>query len=104
MKVLETMPQTAIKEQSIRLIDGSFTASQAADIINDVLEVKINFHKLQRLARTEGNILDHCEFDNGRIEELIAEQIMAKEFLTQARLQGKKLKMKSTIHFSVEQE
>lgn len=102
MKVLETPQQVTVKEQSINLIDGRFTASQAADIINEVLEVKINFHKLQRLARTEGNILANCKFDNGRIEELITEQIMAKDFLTQARLQGKKLKMQSTIHFSIE--
>ncbi|TSE04099.1 MULTISPECIES: hypothetical protein [Aquimarina] len=89
-------------EQKISLIDGHFTASEAADIINSVLNVKINFHKLNRLSITEGNASDNCEYDSGRIDELLREQIIAKEFFAQARLEGKKLKMNSTIHISVE--
>ncbi|MFT7072875.1 hypothetical protein [Patiriisocius sp. Uisw_017] len=89
-------------EQKINLIDGSFTVNQASDIINSVLNVKINFHKLQRLSRTEGNTEDTCDFDNGRIDELLAQQIIAKKFFSEARLEGKKIKMKSVIQITLE--
>lgn len=88
--------------QKINLIDGIFTTSEAAHIINEVLDVKINFHKLQRLTRTEGNQNDACKYDSGRIDELMAEQIIAKNFFSQARLEGKKLKMKSVIQITLE--
>ncbi len=102
MEVLETKNGVIKTVQEINLIDGKFSASEAADIIDDVLKVKINFHKLQRLSITEGNVEDACEYDSGRIDELLAEQIIAKNFFAQARLKGKKLKMSSTIHISVE--
>jgi len=90
------------KVQKIDLINGCFTASEANHIINSVLNVKINFHKIQRLSIREGNDEDKCEFDSGRIEELINEQRISKEFFSQARLEGKKLKMTSTIHVEIE--
>ncbi|KZS39190.1 MULTISPECIES: hypothetical protein [Aquimarina] len=102
METLETAPVMLKTSQDINLIDGVFTATEAADIINSVLKVKINFHKLQRLSRTEGDFTDSCEYDNGRIDELISEQEIAKEFFGQARLEGKKLKMKSTIEIFIE--
>ncbi len=95
-------PTPAKTEQKINLIDGSFTPSEAADIINDVLLVKINFHKLQRLSITEGNLNDTCEYDSSRIDELLAEQQIAKDFFKNIRLQGKKLKINSTINITVE--
>lgn len=88
--------------QKINLIDGVFTASEASDIINSVLNVKINFHKLHRLSITEGNHKDYCVYDSGRIDELINEQQISKEFFAQARLSGKKLKMRSVIQIEIE--
>ena len=88
-------------DQEIKLIDGCFTPSEAADIINSVLEVKINFHKLQRLSRTEGNANDICEYDNGRIIELIDAKHDAKDYFKDARLKGKKLQIESIITVKV---
>jgi len=102
MEAIETATMEVKTDQKINLIDGHFTASEAADIINAVLNVKINFHKLHRLSITEGNSGDECEYDSGRIDELLQEQIIAKEFFAQARLNGKKLKMSSIINISVE--
>ncbi len=100
---METMTTNKKKtDQKINLIDGSFSVNQASDIINSVLNVKINFHKLQRLSLTEGNTADTCDFDNGRIDELMAEQIIAKKFFSQARLEGKKIKMQSVIQITLE--
>jgi uncharacterized protein with FMN-binding domain len=103
METIMTAVPTLRTEQKINLIEGRFTASEAADIINDVLKVKINFHKIQRLSITEGNLDDACEHDSSRIDELLNEQILAKDFFSQARLQGKKLKMTSTIHIEIEE-
>lgn len=97
-----TVPNHVKTEQKINLIEGRFTANEAADIINDVLKVKINFHKLHRLSITEGDSNDACEYDNGRIDALLNEQQIAKNFFKDAKLQGKKLKIQSTIHITVE--
>ena len=98
---METLEQPKTT-QKINLIDGIFTASEALDIINSVLKVKINFHKLHRLSIIEGNDKEECTFDNGRIAELIYEQQIAKQFFSQARLNGKRLKMRSVIQIEIE--
>lgn len=97
-----TLTNETKTEQKINLIDGCFTASEASDIINSILKVKINFHKLQSMSLLEGNVNDPCEFDNSRIHELLNEQKIAKEFFKNVRLNGKKLKINSTIHISLE--
>ncbi|WP_348724599.1 hypothetical protein [Tenacibaculum sp. 190524A05c] len=95
--------ETVKTEQEINLIDNVFTAAEAATIINDVLNAKINFHKIKRLSIKEGNENDACEYDNGRIQELLNEQQIAKEFFSQARIQGKKLKIKSKVYIELEE-
>jgi hypothetical protein len=91
-----------ITEQKINFIEGFFSSSEAADIINKVLDVKINFHKLQRLSRTEKDVHDGCEFDSGRMEELIKEKATAQEFFSHTRFNGKRLKVKSVIQIEIE--
>jgi uncharacterized protein with FMN-binding domain len=98
---METLAQSRTT-QKIDLIDGVFTASEASDIINSVLKVKINFHKLSRLSITEGNDKDQCTYDSGRIATLMNEQQIAKEFFSQIRLKGKKLKIHSVIQIEIE--
>lgn len=89
-------------DQEIKLIDGYFTSSEAADIINSILDVKINFHKIQRLSRTEGNSNDICEYDNSRIVELIDAKHDARTYFNGAKQKGKKLKIESIITIQVE--
>lgn len=95
-------PNYSKTEQKINLIDGIFTSSEASDIIDNILKVKINFHKLNSLSLLEGNSNEPCEFDNSRIYELLNEQKIAKEFFKNVKLNGKKLKIKSTIHIELE--
>ena len=90
-------------DQEIKLIEGTFTASEATDIVNAVLDAKINFHKLQRLSRTEGNASDICSYDNGRINQLIEAKYDAKAYFKDARLKGKKLTIESIITIKVEE-
>ena len=98
---MEILEQTRTTHK-INLIDGIFKTSEASDIINSVLNVKINFHKLSRLSINEGDHNDECKFDSGRIAQLLNEQQIAKDFFSQAKLNGKKLKMRSVIHIEIE--
>ena len=98
---MEIFEQTRTTHK-INLIDGIFKTSEASDIINSVLNVKINFHKLSRLSINEGDHNDECKFDSGRIAQLLNEQQIAKDFFSQAKLNGKKLKMRSVIHIEIE--
>jgi hypothetical protein len=89
-------------DQQLKLIEGKFSKREALNIINNVVDVKINFHKLQRLSKTEGNINDECTFDNSRITELINDKADMKAFLTSLEANGCNIKISSTIHISVE--
>jgi hypothetical protein len=89
-------------DQQLKLIEGSFTKSEALSIINNVVDVKINFHKLQRLSKTEGNLHDKCAYDNSRITELIEDKTAIKAFLSSLEAKGCTIKIASTINISVE--
>jgi hypothetical protein len=93
---------TLIKDQQLKLIEGSFSKREALDIISNIVDVKINFHKLERLSKTEGNINDSCTYDNTRITELIEDKADIKAFLSSLDVSGCNIKISSTIHISIE--
>jgi hypothetical protein len=84
--------------QSINLIEGLFTPSEASDILLDIIDKKINFHKLQMLKIFEGNHDDPCNYDHGRLDELKMEKERLKEIIRDVRQAGKKMKIKSEIN------
>jgi hypothetical protein len=88
--------------QQLKLIEGKFTRGEALSIINNVVDVKLNFHKLQRLSITEGNMDDKCVYDNSRITELINDKADIKAFLSSLEGNDCNIKISSTIHISVE--
>ncbi|WP_435416142.1 hypothetical protein [Polaribacter aestuariivivens] len=88
--------------QQLKLIEGKFTKREALSIINNVVDVKINFHKLQRLSKTEGNINDACKYDNSRITELIDDKADIKAFLMALETNKCNIKISSTINITVE--
>jgi hypothetical protein len=100
MQILDSKPETLKKQ--LKLIEGKFSKREALNIVNNVVDVKINFHKLQRLSRTESNINDACTFDTSRITELINDKANMKAFLTSLEANGCNIKISSTIHLSVE--
>lgn len=91
------------KQKSVQLIEGTFTKGEALNIINDVLNVKINFHKIQRLSKTEGNINDACLYDNSRIKELVIDKKETKAFLRALESKGQNIKISSTINITLEE-
>lgn len=89
--------------QKVQLVEGKFTPSEASDIISALIQEKINFHKLQRLGRTEGNIDADCEYPNSRVKELEDERMIAKEFIKIARKEGQNLQISGTLEISFSQ-
>lgn len=93
--------QLIVTDQKIRLVDGEFTPNEASDIILALLDQKINFHKLQRLAIWEGDINANTSFPNNRIEELEQEKLVSREFVKQARKKGAMLKIKGNLEITM---
>ena len=89
--------------QKVQLVEGKFTPSEASDIISSLIAEKINFHKLRRLGRSEGNINADCEYPDNRVKELEEERMIAKEFIKIARLEGKTLRINGTLEISFDQ-
>ncbi len=88
---METKVAAASKatKQKIQLVKGEFTSSESYDVILSLIDEKINFHKLQRLQRWEGDQLCETDMLDGRIKELFEEKENIKEFLAATRAQGK---------------
>ena len=99
-KELEPMQDTL---QKVKLVDGVFTPSEAADIVGSLIDEKINFHKIQRLQRWEG---DHkCDTGdlNDRITELEQDRAQALEYIAQIRKEGKSIRINGILEISVEE-
>ncbi len=100
MKTKELAPTEKLN-QKIQLVKGEFTPSEASDIIINLINEKINFHKLQRLQMWEG---DHaCKTDelDGRIGELEKEKAIAREFINIIKGLGKNLKINGVLEITV---
>ena len=100
---METKELTQIEKatQKIELVKGEFTPSEASDIIMKLIDVKINFHKIQRLQIWEGN--HECKTNqlDGRIQELEREKEIAREFIDSKRGLGQNLMVNGTLELSV---
>lgn len=96
---METLVKT---KQKIQLVDGTFSASEAADVILALLDEKINFHKLQRISWCEGDDCANTNYPDGRISELQNEKRIAKEFINSVRHEGKKLRIDGILNITLE--
>ena len=85
----------------VQLIDGEFTPSEASFLVNTLIEEKINFHKLHRLAICEGNILSDTTFDDSRVGELLEEKDTFKRLYQEAKAAGKKLKINGILEVEI---
>ncbi|NAY91995.1 hypothetical protein GTQ34_08695 [Muricauda sp. JGD-17] len=97
---METMIDT---KQKIQLVDGTFTASEANDVIQALLDEKINFHKLQRLSWCEGDKNANTKFPDERIKELEKEKRIAKDFINSIRGEGKRLRIDGILKITLEE-
>jgi hypothetical protein len=100
MKTKE-LAQTEKVNQKIQLVRGEFTPSEASDIIINLINEKINFHKLQRLQMWEGNHTCQTDELDGRIGELEKEKATAREFINSKRGSGQNLKINGILEITV---
>ncbi|GAA4279334.1 hypothetical protein [Aquimarina mytili] len=89
-----------LTDQKIKLLDGTFTPSEASDILNTIVDKKINFHKLQRLSIIEQNCDDETPHLYSRMDELIKAKEAIKEMILEARKEGVELKIESDIQIT----
>ena len=86
-----------ITDQKVQLVKGSFTPSEATDVVLGLLDEKINVHKLQRLRWCEGHFGADTSYADQRIAELEAEKVLARNFMRQARDQGRCLNINGIL-------
>lgn len=84
--------------QNVQLVDGTFTPSEAYDLMSSLIDQKINFHKLHRLSLSEGNENEDTSFDGYRIAQLQREKDEFKALCREARMNGSKIKLNSTLN------
>ncbi|MGK0254176.1 MAG: DNA-binding HxlR family transcriptional regulator [Mariniflexile sp.] len=87
--------------KKIQLVQGRFTPSEASHVIMNLIEEKINFHKLQRLQIWEGNHKCKTEQLDGRIKELEEEKRIARDFINSARGFGQNLEIHGTLEITI---
>ena len=87
------------KEQ-VHLVNGMFTASEAWDVIQSLIDQKINFHKIQRLSWQEGNENCNTDYPDGRICQLLEDKKRIKAYIDTQRKTGKLLRIDGTLNIS----
>ena len=94
----ETHVQTNHK---LQLVDGEFTATEAFDVINNLINEKINFHKINRLQIFEQDHGADTEHLSKRITELSAGREDLREFILKAKQQGLNVRINGVIEISL---
>lgn len=95
------LKQTEKVSQKIQLVKGEFTPSEASHVVMNLIDEKINFHKIQRLQIWEGNHKCKTGELDGRIKELEKEKEIAREFINNTRGLGQNLKINGVLEITV---
>ncbi len=95
---MEVMTKT---QQHVKLIEGTFTPSEAADILISMISKKINFHKLQRLSALEQYCDDNTVHLDDRIEQLKRAEEETKALIINARNEGYQLKINGSVEIEL---
>ena len=87
--------------ETTKLIKGSFSPIDAKDLLLNMVDSKINFHKIKSLSS-----LVQCNQPNKESEQRIKELKEAKEqilaIIEKAEKDGRSLRIESTINLSLE--
>lgn len=85
-----------VEKAEYDLIKGNFTPEEASEIINYLIDKKINFHELKTFS-TEIRFGQVHEKSVKRSEELKQSKSAFKEFIQLAEYKGKTLRLKSSV-------
>ncbi|QBA65125.1 hypothetical protein [Muriicola soli] len=97
MKVQTTV--TKKEQATLKLVEGTYTPSEAADILFSLIGDKIKFHNLQMLSLQERFGIESVHSEQ-RIKELKAAKMEAKDLILQARDAGYTLQIEGDIKIS----
>jgi hypothetical protein len=90
------MTQATEKQTTIKLVEGTYTPAEAADILFSLIGDKIKFHNLQILSLQERFGLD-TSHSEARILELKAAKNETKDLILEARDQGYQIEINGAI-------
>lgn len=82
--------------EPIRLIDGTFTAEEAKDILINLFNYKINFHELKNFSSWERNGMSHPH-SSVRLPELKSDRERVTTLINEALAAGDELVVLSTV-------
>lgn len=85
----------------VQLVNGDFTAQEASEVVNSLLNEKISFHRLHRLGKTEANVNCDTSFDGSRIDELKQEKEEFKTFCAEALADVKRVRISGNLNLEV---
>ena len=88
--------------QKIRLVDGTFTPSEASDVVSSLIREKINFHKIQRLGMFIHDEDEDAAELNQRVQELMDERKRAKAIIAEARARGLNVRINGILEVTFE--
>jgi hypothetical protein len=99
---MESIDKTRSENETttIQLVQGNFNSSDALHLIINLINEKINFHKIQRHQNWEGNHADKNEQLEMRIKELENEKVLMRELIKKAKEFGFHLKINGTLEIS----
>jgi hypothetical protein len=87
------------KTEKLTLIEGVFLHDEAKDILMNIFSAKINFHQVKNFSSQERFGIDD-ETARKRIPALRDEIEKLQEILLEAKLNNKKLEVRSEINIS----
>lgn len=87
--------------QKVQLVKGIFSPSDASYILINLIDQKINFHKIQRLQKWEGNHHASTNDLDNRITQLEKEKEKVRAFIANSRKQGSNLNINGVLELSL---
>lgn len=94
---MEANETLAIKLKKVKLVDGEFTPTQASDIINALIDQKINYHKIENLQHWEQDHNSDPKPYMLRIQELEEEKKAIDSYISEIKKEGKKLSISGIL-------
>lgn len=94
LKILRVM------EKTIRLIEGTFNAHDAAEILLNVLSDKINFHQVQLLS-SQDKTTEEMEYSQKRYDNLRAAREEVTQMVRNAKANNQTLEIFSNIDIRI---
>lgn len=88
-------------KNTVKLVEGTFTPSEAKDVVSSLIKEKLNFHKIHRLSILEGNDNSDISYDNSRVMQLIDAQDNFKELCKMVDEDGKRMKIHGLLEIEI---